>query len=214
MSESRPKPKLRGVPDVIATLMAVPACWAIVEHAHPGKSAIAALVYGVSLIGLFFASALYHTPMWPDRVRGWLKRFDHSMIYVLIAGSYTPICLLLLPEDEGHVMLGVVWAIAALGTLKSVFWPTAPRSLNAAVYVVMGWLIAPYGGPLYDFSPAAFWLALSGGLFYTVGALIYAKKLLDLWPRWLGYHEAFHFLVILAAATHYIIFWDLVALPV
>lgn len=191
--------------------MAVPALWSLLHHARPGLHAVAALVYGVSLLLLFFVSALYHAPMWPDRLRTWLKRADHAVIYVLIAGSYTPICLLALPEQQGELVLWAVWSIAALGSLKTLLWPSAPRTLNAAIYVGMGWLITPYAGRLYEaLSPAGFWLALSGGLFYTLGALIYAKRWFNWWPRWVGYHEAFHVLVILAAATHYVVFWDLV----
>src|SRR5690606_1403828 len=132
------------------------------------------------------------------------RRADHSAIYVLIAGTYTPACLMAMPES-GTTLLPVVWAFAALGLIKTFVWPYAPRWLNTTIYLAFGWMIAPFAGELWANAGSTFFaLVAAGGVLYSVGAVVYAKRLLDLKPAVFGYHEVFHLFVIAAAVCHYL----------
>ncbi|MBI5509296.1 MAG: hemolysin III family protein [Deltaproteobacteria bacterium] len=205
------KPRLRGVPDVFATMLAVPAAALLIAHAADGVARTASVIYGVALVLLFAVSATYHTPTWPIRVRNILRQLDHSTIYVLIAASYTPPCLLALPRHEGLALLTVVWITAAAGFIKSAVWRKAPRWLNAGVYVLMGWAVSPFVVELYHglgFLGAL--LLLGGGVIYTVGAVIYSRRWPNPYPTVFGYHELFHVFVVAAAATQYVAMWNLV----
>lgn len=206
------KPALRGVPDVIATILAVPAAALLIAFATPGVARIAALVYGVGLVLLFATSATYHTPTWPIAVRRVLRRIDHSAIYVLIAASYTPFCLLVLPSPWGGALLAFVWIAAGLGLLKSFVWHGAPRWLNTAVYILIGWSVVPFAPALLE---GLGWLGTgfigSGGVLYTVGAVIYARRWPNPSPRVFGYHEMFHVFVVVAAACHYLGMWQVLS---
>ena len=140
------KPLLRGIPDVVATIVAVPAA-AILMASARAEATLAAVVYGLALTFMFAVSATYHTPYWPVAVRKWMRRLDHSTIYVFIAGTYTPMCLMVLPPETGRPLLAVVWAIGIAGVLQSVLWPQAPRVLATLFYVGFGWLIVPFVPP-------------------------------------------------------------------
>lgn len=208
----RTKPKLRGIPDVFATLFAVPAVATLIYHAQPGLPTLAATVYGVCLVMLFTVSATYHTFMWSVRTRSVLRACDHSMVYVLIAGSYTPFALLALPKDTGHVLLTVIWGFTAAGALKSFTWPTAPRWLNTSIYVFMGWLIVLYAPIIYKAIGAVGFEELAGGgVAYTLGAVIYARRWPNPFPQTFGYHEVFHVFVVVAGICHFTIIWNLVS---
>ncbi len=204
------KPKLRGVPDLIATFFIVPAAATLMALARPGAATHAAVVYTLSLALLFGISTTYHLPMWPLGVRAWLRRADHAAIYVLIAGTYTPVCLQVLPPRYGSPLLVAVWSLAGLGLLKSLFWTTAPRWLNTVVYLAKGWLIVPFLMQVWHSAGPSFVLKVGiGGAFYTVGAIIYAKRWLNVRPTVFGYHEVFHLFVIAAAVCHYAAMWSL-----
>lgn len=206
----RVKPLLRGIPDVIASAAALPAAAYLVGNARPGAATVAALVYAATLVALFAVSATYHTPMWPLNVRAWMRRADHSMIYVLIAGSYTPVCLTVLPAHIGIPLLWAVWIYAAAGITKVFAWPTSPRWLNVVSYIVLGWFVAPYLGATYaGFGLTGFVLLAAGGFAYTVGAVIYARRWPNPVPTVFGYHEVFHVFVIGAATCHYAAMWGL-----
>ncbi len=203
---SRAKPRLRGVVHLVASITAVPAVVALFLRARTGSGAGAA-IFGASLVGLLTVSAVYHTPYWPPRIRAVLRRVDHSVIYFLIAGSYTPFCLAV-GGGAANLLLPVVWIGAIFGVLKSMFWVKAPRVLSATIYVLLGWAAVPY---FSDFSraiePAASTLLAAGGLIYTLGAIIYARKQPNPVPRVFGYHEVFHLLVVAAATCHYAAVW-------
>jgi hemolysin III len=206
------KPRLRGIPHSIGALLAIPAALAIIHHAAAGTSRLAALVYGLSLIFLLSTSAIYHTPTWTPRIRMWLRRVDHLAIFVLIAGSYTPICLLALPPSQGKVMLIAVWICAALGALLSLFWPLAPRWLNLGLTLIMGWLILPHGLVIIDaLGYQTLALLAAGGVLYSLGGLAYATRTPDPIPGIFGHHEVFHCMVLAAAVCHYLAIWQLVA---
>lgn len=199
----REKPLLRGVLHEVAVLFALAGGIALTKVATSTRGTAGAAVYGASLVLLFGTSALYHRPKWGPRVYAFMRRLDHSAIFVLIAGTYTPVCLLL-PNDGGRTLLAAVWGAALLGVAFSIAWPRAPKALNAAIYVAFGWAIAPMLPTLARaLGPRALVLLGAGGLVYSVGALVYALRRPDPFPRVFGYHEIFHALVILAAAFHF-----------
>jgi len=198
-----PKPLLRGVSHELAAALALVAWVTLAITAAPGRARLAANVYGASLLTLFLVSALYHRPTWAPRARLFMRRLDHSAIFFLIAGTYTPVCLLL-PDRTGTTLLAVVWAGAAAGVLQSILWVRAPKPLVAAVYVLLGWVIVPVVPALGAALGAGSIVLLgAGGAAYTLGAVVYAVRRPDPFPRVFGYHEVFHALVVVAAACHF-----------
>ncbi len=170
-------------------------------------------VYGLSMIGLYTASTLYHCLNTSVPRRLALRKYDHCSIYLLIAGSYTPICLTVLGGAAGPVLLGAVWTLAAAGIALTITRPSIPRWLTSAIYLFMGWLALFAIVPIYQAMPAAgfFWL-LAGGLLYTVGGVLYAVK----WPGRdnprFGCHEIFHLFILLGSAAHFIMMYQVIAL--
>ncbi|WP_434450738.1 PAQR family membrane homeostasis protein TrhA [Lentzea sp. E54] len=174
-----------------------------------GRAALATSVYGLTVLGLFGVSALYHRVTWKsDRVRTWMKRLDHSMIFVFIAGTYTPFALLAMNPGTGRVVLTVVWIGALLGVTLKLAWPHAPRWLGVPIYIALGW-VAVFVLPelLHHAGAAALVLLLVGGALYTVGAVFYATRWPNPWPQVFGYHEFFHAATVVAAICHYIAIW-------
>ncbi len=176
------------------------------SNSHSGLQLAGALVFGLSLIALYTASTLYHgLPVSPQVVQI-LRRVDHTMIYVLIAGTYTPICLITLKGVLGWSLFGIVWGLALAGIVLKLVWMGAPRWLSTLFYVALGWLAAFFIVPLFKALPLSgfIWL-LTGGLLYTIGAVFYATK-----PRWLkvwkfGFHEVFHLFILLGSASHFLL---------
>jgi len=199
----REQPRLRGVSHAYAVWAAVVTAVALVLVAPDGLARAAALIYGAGLCALFACSGLYHRWRGSPRWRPLLRRIDHSTIFVFIAASYTPVALLVLHGTTQVVALAGVWAGALLGVALSVLWIEAPRWLNAATYLALGWvalLALPQlvaGLPLWPLL-----LLGAGGLLYSLGAVVYATQRPDPWPKVFGYHEVFHVFVILAAAAH------------
>ncbi len=199
----RAKPLLRGVSHEIAAGVALAGLVALVLLAPGPRARLAGAVYGGSLVALFAVSALYHRPTWSPRARLWMRRLDHSAIFLLIAGTFTPLCLLL-GDDRARTILGVVWVGAGLGMLRAILWPTAPRAVATSLYLLLGWAAAPLVPAMYrTLGPGALALLATGGMLYTVGAVIYATRRPDPFPRVFGYHEIFHALVIAAAGLHF-----------
>jgi hemolysin III len=196
------KPLLRGVSHEVAIAFAV-AGWALLLRAAPGPRAAAAVaVYGLALTAQFAISALYHRPAWGDRARLVMRRLDHAAIFLLIAGTFTPFCLLL--EGGGRLLLGLVWAGALAGVVLSVAWPMAPKWLMALLTVGLGWAVVPFYAEFHRaIGTTGMVLLGAGGVAYTLGAVIYATRWPDPFPRVFGYHEVFHALVIGAAICHY-----------
>jgi hemolysin III len=201
---SRPeKPLLRGVSHEIAAVFALAGAVLLARLAHGPRATLAAGIYGASLFLLFGTSALYHRPRWGPRLYAIMRRLDHAAIFLLIAGTYTPICLLV-PVQAARTLLTVVWAGAFAGVVFAVLWPRAPKWLNAVVYVALGWVLVPTLPSLaHALGTGVVALLGVGGLLYSIGALVYALRRPDPFPRIFGYHEIFHALVILAAAFHY-----------
>lgn len=198
------KPRLRGVLHQYAFFVSLALGVSLVVLAPAGRAKLAAAIYAVAVSGLLGTSALYHRVTWSNRVRAWMRRLDHSMIFVLIAGTYTPFALLVLSGTLARAILIVVWAGAAAGVVLKLAWITAPRWVTAAVYVALGWVaIAAMPDLASALGAAAVALVMAGGVLYTAGAVIYALKRPDPAPTVFGYHEIFHVLVVAAAAAHF-----------
>jgi hemolysin III len=199
----RPKPLLRGVSHEIAAGVALAGLVALVLLAPGPRARVGALVYGLSLVALFSVSALYHRPTWSPRARLWMRRLDHSAIFLLIAGTFTPLCLLV-GDGRARTLLAVVWAGAGLGILRALVWPRAPRVVATALYLLLGWAAVPLVPAMYRaLGGVSLALLAAGGVLYSVGAVIYATRRPDPFPRVFGYHEVFHALVIAAAGLHF-----------
>jgi hemolysin III len=199
------KPRLRGVWHQWAFFVSVAIGAALVIAAPSGQPRLAAAIYALTVTALFGTSALYHRVTWPSvAARRWMRRLDHSMIFCLIAGTYTPFALLVLDGDLATVILIVVWAGALAGVLMKLVWIDAPKALVAVTYVMLGWVaLAAFPTMIERLGVTASTLVAVGGLLYTLGALVYAFQRPDPAPSVFGYHEVFHALVILAAALQY-----------
>lgn len=171
---------------------------------HNTRDMAVSCVFGISLILLYSASSIYHLTMASEKVIKILRRVDHSMIYVLIAGSYTPVCLITLKGKIGYSIFAMIWALTILGILIKNFWFNAPRWLSTAFYIVMGWLVVVAIYPMSKVMPFAgiMWLIL-GGVSYTVGGLIYAFKYPKINNKYFGFHEIFHIFVLMGSFCHY-----------
>ncbi|HVB26781.1 MAG TPA: hemolysin III family protein [Mycobacteriales bacterium] len=199
------KPRLRGLLHAIMVPAAL-ACGAVlVALARPGRARVGCAVYAFSSLLLFAVSAAYHRGQWSPRVWLTLRRLDHANIFLLIAGTYTPLCLIVLQPPTSTIVLVVVWAGAFAGTVFSLAWPGAPRWLIVPLYAVLGWaavFVLPqllgHGGV------AVFVLVVVGGLCYTVGALAYAARRPNPVPGWFGFHEVFHSFTVAAYLTQYV----------
>ncbi|MFR9274048.1 hemolysin III family protein [Clostridium sp. AF15-17LB] len=171
---------------------------------------ISITVYAISLILLYAASTIYHTFNKSERVNTILKKIDHMMISVLIAGSYTPICLLVLKGKLGVILLSVVWGIAIVGILIKAFWVYCPKWISSVLYIGMGWTcVLAFTQILNSLSPAAFGWLLAGGIIYTIGGVIYALKLpiFNTKHKYFGSHEIFHLFVMGGSVCHFILMY-------
>ena len=204
-------PRLRGRLHQAALFVAVPAVSALIILARPGKARFVSGVYGATLVGLYCTSTLYNRSLGTSRLRPWMRWLDHAMIYVLIAGSYTPMLVLVAPKPWGVVALWAVWAAAALGVLVKCTRLRVFRRLAGAWYVVMGWacvLALPMLVP--RLAPKAVALLAGGGVLYTLGAVVLYLRRPDPRPTVFGYHEIWHTFVVAASACHFALSWMLV----
>lgn len=180
----------------------------VIKTALQGPSAVAltaVIIFGISMILLYSASATYHLVVSTERVISYLRRIDHAMIFLLIAGSYTPFCLIALKGTAGWVLFSVIIAIAIVGISFKLIWFNCPRWLSTCIYVLMGWLAIFLIGPLKKaLSPQGLELLIIGGVFYTIGAIIYATKPNFLKSKYLGFHEIFHIFIMFGTLTHFL----------
>jgi hemolysin III len=198
------RPRLRGVLHHYAFLVSLAAGTVLAVLAPTGHALAAALVYAISLSALLGVSALFHRVTWSVAARRWMARLDHAMIAVLIAGTFTPFAVVAMEGPLAIWLLAVIWAGAAAGIVLHLVWIDMPKWISAALYVVLGWaglVAAPQ--VVAHAGWTAFGLLLAGGLIYSAGALVYASRRPDPVPAVFGYHEVFHALVVVAAATHY-----------
>lgn len=187
----------------------------VVPAAHSASKVTAMALYGSSLVVLFLASTVYHFFDLGHRGNRWLKRLDHSAIFLLIAGSYMPPVFHLLDGAMRITMLAVIGGTAALGVLVKLVWIDAPTWLSMALYLALGWIVViPLGWMLPRMATGSLALLVAGGLAYTVGAVVYTKRWPDPWPDTFGHHEVWHLFVLGGAALHYGCMFSLLAAPV
>ncbi|MFV0529725.1 MAG: PAQR family membrane homeostasis protein TrhA [Lachnospiraceae bacterium] len=197
----------------IALLLSIIGAFPLLARASqmPGLLHVVSMsIYIFSMILLYAASTNYHTIDYSENVNMTLKKIDHSMISVMIAGSYTPICLIVLHGKLGYILFAIVWATALLGIAFKLFWVTCPRWVSSVLYIGMGWLCILAFIPLFRALPAAaFGLLLAGGILYTVGGIIYALKIpwFDDQFKHFGLHEIFHVFVMLGSILHYLLMY-------
>lgn len=207
------KPHLRGWLHLATAPLTLAAGIVLVTLSPTVATRIGSTVFAVSALILFTVSAIYHRGTWSPRAHAFLKRFDHSNIFVLIAGSCTPFALLLLHGLDRWLMLGITWGGALGGVLMKVLWAGHPRWLSAPIYIALGWApIFFFGdfikgaGENYSVGIAVAVMVLvgAGGVLYTLGGIVYGTKRPNPSPRWFGFHEVFHTFTILAFITHYV----------
>jgi hemolysin III len=199
------KPKLRGVSHQWAFVVSLFLGAGLIVAAKTPKATLAVAIYAVSLSALLGTSALYHRVDWKrPEVRRWMRRLDHSMIFFLIAGTYTPLALLVLDGPLADAILVVVWIGAIAGAVVEMIWIDHPKWVAALIYMSLGWVAAAAFPQLWaDMGVTGTLLVAAGGLLYTAGAVVYAIQRPNPNPLVFGYHEIFHALVILAAAAHF-----------
>ena len=199
------KPRLRGWIHAGTAPLALAACIVLTILAPSAAMSWACAAYLVCSLLLFANSGVYHISNghFPHAVSTALQRVDHANIYLLIAGTYTPLSVALLDAGTARLILSLAWGGAALGIVSCLAWPTAPRWLSTALYIVLGW-VSVWFLPQFWVSggPAIVWLLVAGGVTYTLGGLVYARKSPDPLPRWFGFHEIFHVCTVLAWACH------------
>ncbi len=199
------KPRLRGWLHLGTFPMSVAAGIVLISLAPDTKTRVASAVFALSSSMLFGSSALFHRGHWGPRWHGVLRRLDHSNIFLLIAGTYTPFAMMLLDDRNARILLSLVWGGALLGITFRIFWISAPRWLYLPVYIALGWAAIFW---LSDFAatagPAVLTLIIVGGGLYSVGGVVYGLKRPNPIPHWFGFHEVFHSLTIAAFVAHYI----------
>jgi hemolysin III len=201
---SAERPRFRGVSHRIAFFLTLPLAALLALEVDTTAGRVAAIAFGASVAAMFGASALYHTVTWPDAKRRWLRRLDHAGIYALIAGTYTPVGLLVLTGNWQLAVLGIVWVGAATAIALKFLWVDGPKWLSAAIGVALGWVAVVVFPQILDrVGVAGSLLVLAGGIAYTAGAVVYALRRPDPSPAVFGYHEVFHALVIVAVACQY-----------
>ena len=206
------KPRLRGWLHLSAAPLTLAAGIVLICLSPDTTTRIGSTVFTLSALVLFTVSAVYHTGTWSPRVWAFLRRFDHSNIFLLIAGSYTPFSLLLLDGTAEVVLLTTVWTGAVLGVLFRIFWTDAPRWLYTPIYIALGWAAIFFIPSFFQGATAlgvgigiaVFVLILAGGGLYTMGGLVYGFRRPNPWPRWFGFHEVFHSFTVLAFVSHYV----------
>jgi hemolysin III len=206
------KPRLRGWLHAGTAPLTLAAGIVLIVLSPDAPTRFGSAIYALSALLLFTVSAVFHRGRWSPRVHGFLQRFDHANIFLLIAGSYTPFTLLLLEGRDRVVMLTAVWVGAALGGLFRIFWVGAPRWLYTAIYIGLGWAALAYLDEYVrgarelgvGIGTAVLVLLVVGGALYTLGGVVYGVRRPDPWPRWFGFHEVFHTFTILAFITHYV----------
>ncbi len=205
LSPHADKPRLRGVSHQIAFFAFLAASALLFTMVQSGVGRAAVLVYGASACFLFGTSALYHRRNWTLKARMRMRRIDHSAIFVLIAGSYSPLFMLLRPEEDAGRPMLMIWLLAALGIVKALVWPESPGWVTATLAIAVGWTgVAHVPAISAQMGTPAIALLVSAGVIYTIGGAVYGLRRPDPLPKIFGYHEVFHALVITAGATHFV----------
>ena len=205
------KPLLRGYFHEWMFFISIGACIPLINNSTNSTELIATIVYSIGIFMMFGFSALYHRVNWRPEVLKIMRRLDHSSIFIMIAGSFTPICLLVLPENLGLQLLVIMWVVAGIGILQTFIFTNAPRMIRAGIYLIAGYIAIPYLSVLSSVMGFTnFSLTVAGGTIYSVGAISYGLKFPDFSPKYFGYHEFFHVLISLAAILHFIVIYSLI----
>jgi len=199
------KPRLRGWIHAGMAPVVLAAGIVLVAISPTSPARVANVVFWLSALLLFGTSAVYHRGRWSPRVAGVLRRMDHTNIFLIIAGTYTPLSVILLDAATERTLLVIVWSGALAGVLMRVFWLNAPRWLYTPIYVALGWVAVWFLPEFADAGgPAVVWLVIGGGIAYTIGALVYGLKRPNPSPRWFGFHEIFHSLTVVGYGCHFV----------
>lgn len=209
------KPRFRGWIHVYAAVTAVVAGASLVAVSWilgSTRAGVATLLYTLATVLMFSVSATYHRVRWQSQTaHKWMMRADHSLIFVFIAGSYTPVALLAMPGHVGKVVLSIVWGGAAIGVLLKMLWPSSPPWVGVPLYTLLGWVAVWFMATiLHNAGWVAMVLLFVGGVVYTVGGVLYALRWPDPWPSTFGFHEFFHACTAIAATCHYSAMWFVV----
>ncbi|MFG1504209.1 hemolysin III family protein [Halobacteriovorax sp. ZH5_bin.2] len=211
MQKAKQKPILRGWSHQAMFFISLGACSLLIAKSVNTTQYISTIVYSLGLLMMLGVSAFYHCVHWQPRARDLLGRLDHSAIYVMIAGTCTPITLLVLNGESGSTLLISIWTVAAIGILKSIFFPNLPEKLSAVIYLIPGYMVLPYVSELIPkLGMTNITLLIAGGVLYTIGAAFYGLKKPGRYAKWFGYHELFHLLVCVAATLHFMIIYSIV----
>ena len=205
------KPLLRGYFHEWMFFISIGACIPLINNSVNSTELIATIVYSIGIFLMFGFSALYHRVNWRPEVLKIMRRLDHSSIFIMIAGSFTPICLLVLPESLGLQLLIIMWVVAGIGILQTFIFTNVSRIIRAGIYLIAGYIAIPYLSVLSSLMGFVnFSLTIAGGTIYSVGAISYGLKFPDFSPKYFGYHEFFHVLISLAAILHFIVIYSIV----
>ncbi len=211
MKFSKKKPLLRGYFHEWMFFISIGACIPLITKSTNPKDLVATIIYSLGIFMMFGFSALYHRVNWRPRVLKVMRRLDHSSIFIMIAGSFTPICLLILPKNIGFQLLLIIWVIAGVGILQTILFTNTPRLIRAGIYLIAGYIAIPYLSVMSSVMGFTnFSLTVAGGTIYSVGAIGYGFKFPNFSPRYFGYHEFFHVLVCVAAILHFIVIYSIV----
>jgi hemolysin III len=198
------KPLARGYLHQAAFFISLVACTILIIYSNEPRATFASVIYSLSLIGMYGVSALYHTRIWSRQKYLLLRRIDHAAIFILIAGSATPMCLLKLNNMYGLRLLSIFWLVALIGMFMTTIWTHVPKWIRALLYIAMGWIGVLYFPEIKSSLDATnIQLLIIGGVTYTLGAMIYAFKWPDPFPKVFGYHEVFHVFVVLGSGFHF-----------
>ncbi|MDO5746402.1 MAG: hemolysin III family protein [Actinomycetaceae bacterium] len=197
------KPKLRGWIHLVITPLSLAASIVLIAIAPGAANKWSCAVFLICTVLLFGVSSVYHRIDWGKTAENLLRRWDHSNIFLLIAGTYTPITVALLDSHDMKALLVLVWSGAIGGILLSILWPTAPRWIYVPIYILLGWVAVYYMGPLsLNGGMSVVWLLVAGGVAYTIGGIVYGLKKPDPFPQWFGFHEIFHLFTVIGWICH------------
>lgn len=197
-------PRLRGKSHLIAAPITFGLGVLLISFSTTTLAKWGIAIFILSAINLFGISALYHVGQWNPATKQWLRRLDHSNIFLLIAGTYTPVALLLLDNEKRQVLLVLIWSAAVFGVILSTVWIGAPRFLSVAVYLAMGWASLAYLPDILNAGGVVVLIMIAlGGISYSAGAVVYARKKPNPSPEWFGFHELFHAFTIVGFLFHF-----------
>lgn len=211
MSIDYSRPLMRGVTHLVMFFVSFIACCFLIYYSNSYLEITANSIYSIGLCAMFGISALYHRLNCSIKTKLLLRKLDHCGIFIMIAGSFTPVCLLALPSESGNTLLTIVWSLAFIGIIQSIFLTRIHRWLRATIYLIVGYMVFPFIKVLYiSLSLYKLILIAAGGAVYSLGAVGYGLKYPKLNPKIFGFHEMFHLLVVIAAILHFIAIYNLI----